>query len=64
MQVLAGERGILSGLRRGATWIEISTNSEAELKRFAAVAKISLARIWDSRAATAASLACHSISRR
>lgn len=38
MKVLAGERGILAGLKRGGTWIEMSTNSEAELKRLSAVA--------------------------
>ncbi len=38
MKVLSGERGVLKGLRKGATWIEMSTNGEADLKRLAAVA--------------------------
>ena len=38
MQVLAGPRGILAGLKRGATWIEMSTNDQAEVQRMAALA--------------------------
>ncbi len=36
--VLAGERGILSGLRAGGSWIEMSTNGEAEVLAMAALA--------------------------
>jgi 3-hydroxyisobutyrate dehydrogenase len=37
-KVLAGPRGILAGLRPGGTWIEMSTNGEAEVTRLAALA--------------------------
>ena len=36
--VLAGPRGILAGLRPGGTWIEMSTNGEAEVLAMAALA--------------------------
>lgn len=35
--VLAGPRGILAGLARGGTWIEMSTNGEAEVLHLAAL---------------------------
>jgi 3-hydroxyisobutyrate dehydrogenase len=35
--VLAGPNGILEGLRPGGTWIEMSTNGEAEVLRMAAL---------------------------
>jgi 3-hydroxyisobutyrate dehydrogenase len=38
VKVLAGDRGILSGLKRGGTWIEMSTNDTAEVKKMAALA--------------------------
>lgn len=47
MQVLAGERGVLKGLKKGATWIEMSTNSEADLNRLAAVAHASGAEVLE-----------------
>jgi 3-hydroxyisobutyrate dehydrogenase len=34
-QVVAGEQGILSGLKSGGTWIEMSTNDAAEIKALA-----------------------------
>ena len=37
--VLAGPRGILTGLKRGGTWIEMSTNDEAEVEKLAALAQ-------------------------
>jgi 3-hydroxyisobutyrate dehydrogenase len=36
--VVAGENGILEGLRPGRTWIDMSTNDPHELKRLAALA--------------------------
>jgi 3-hydroxyisobutyrate dehydrogenase len=36
--VVAGEDGLLSGLARGGTWIEMSTNDRAEVLRLAALA--------------------------
>lgn len=38
LHVLSGPRGILSGLRAGGAWIEMSTNGEAEVLRMAALA--------------------------
>lgn len=38
MQVLAGPRGVLSGLKPGAAWIEMSTNDQAEIEKMAALA--------------------------
>ena len=35
-QALEGERGVIAGVRRGATWIEMSTTEIAQLKRLAA----------------------------
>ena len=37
--VLAGERGILSGLKPGGTWIEMSTNDATEVEKLAALAR-------------------------
>ena len=37
--VLAGPRGILAGLRRGGTWIEMSTNGQAEVEALAGLAQ-------------------------
>jgi 3-hydroxyisobutyrate dehydrogenase len=37
--VLAGPRGILAGLKRGGTWIEMSTNGEAEALRLGKLAE-------------------------
>ena len=37
-RVLAGPRGILAGLKSGGTWIEMSTNSSAEIEEMAALA--------------------------
>ena len=39
MKVLAGPRGVLSGLKPGGTWIEMSTNDQAEIEKMAALAK-------------------------
>ncbi len=39
MQVLAGERGILAGLRPGGAWIEMSTNDQAHIEAMAALAQ-------------------------
>jgi 3-hydroxyisobutyrate dehydrogenase len=39
MKVLSGPRGVLSGLKPGATWIEMSTNDQAEIEKMAALAK-------------------------
>ncbi len=39
MKVLAGEGGILSGLKPGGTWIEMSTNDSAEVEKMAALAR-------------------------
>ncbi len=39
MAVLTGERGLLSGLWPGATWIEMGTNDRADVARLAAVAR-------------------------
>ena len=36
--VLAGERGVLAGLKSGGTWIEMSTNDKDEIERIAAIA--------------------------
>jgi len=36
--VLTGEQGVLSGLKSGGTWIEMSTNDKAEIERIAALA--------------------------
>lgn len=36
--VVAGEAGVLAGLRRGATWIEMSTTDAHEVQRLAAIA--------------------------
>jgi 3-hydroxyisobutyrate dehydrogenase len=36
--VMEGERGVLSGLRSGSTWIDMSTTSEKEIKRLGALA--------------------------
>ena len=38
LRVLAGERGILAGLRRGGTWIEMSTLDTNEVEKMAAMA--------------------------
>ena len=38
-RVLSGPRGILAGLKTGATWIEMSTNGEEEVKKLAALAE-------------------------
>jgi 3-hydroxyisobutyrate dehydrogenase len=38
-RVLAGPRGILAGLKPGGTWIEMSTNGEAEALRLAKLAE-------------------------
>jgi 3-hydroxyisobutyrate dehydrogenase len=38
MRVLAGPRGILSGLAPGGSWIEMSTNGKEEILRLAALA--------------------------
>ena len=37
MKVLAGPRGVLSGLRPGCTWIEMSTNDQADIEKMAAL---------------------------
>ncbi len=37
--VLAGPRGILAGLKPGGTWIEMSTNDQAEVAKLAALAQ-------------------------
>ena len=37
--VLTGPEGVLQGLRRGGTWIEMSTTDEREIKRVAALAR-------------------------
>jgi len=37
-EVVTGEHGILAGLARGGTWIDMSTNDSHELRRLAAVA--------------------------
>lgn len=37
-RVLAGQRGILAGLKTGGTWIEMSTNSSSEIEEMAALA--------------------------
>jgi 3-hydroxyisobutyrate dehydrogenase len=39
MKVLAGPRGVLSGLKPGSTWIEMSTNDQAEIEKMAALAR-------------------------
>jgi 3-hydroxyisobutyrate dehydrogenase len=39
LKVLAGPRGVLSGLRPGCTWIEMSTNDQAEIEKMAALAR-------------------------
>ena len=39
-RVVAGEAGILAGLRRGGTWIDCSTNDLHELKRLAGLAAV------------------------
>ena len=39
MRVLAGERGILAGLMRGGTWIEMSTLDSNEVAKMAALAR-------------------------
>ncbi len=36
--VMEGEQGVLSGLRAGGTWIEMSTNDTEQIKRLAALA--------------------------
>jgi 3-hydroxyisobutyrate dehydrogenase len=36
--VVAGENGVLEGLRAGGTWIEMSTNDQQEIERLAALA--------------------------
>ncbi len=38
LKVLTGERGILAGLAPGGTWIEMSTNNQAEVEKMAALA--------------------------
>ena len=38
-KVLAGERGILAGLKPGGTWIEMSTLDAAEVEKLAALAR-------------------------
>lgn len=38
LKVLSGPRGVLSGLRPGGAWIEMSTNGEAEVLSMAALA--------------------------
>jgi len=38
MKVLAGPRGILAGLKKGSTWIEMSTNDSEEIVKMAALA--------------------------
>jgi 3-hydroxyisobutyrate dehydrogenase len=37
--VMTGEDGVLAGLRAGGTWVEMSTNDAAEVKRLAALAE-------------------------
>lgn len=39
MKVLAGPRGVLAGLRPGCTWIEMSTNDQAEIEKMATLAR-------------------------
>jgi len=39
LKVLTGERGILSGLRQGGAWIEMSTNDAVEVEKMAALAR-------------------------
>ena len=39
LKVLAGERGVLSGLKPGGTWIEMSTNDSAEVEKLSALAR-------------------------
>jgi len=39
LKALAGERGILAGLRPGGAWIEMSTNDSAEVEKMAALAR-------------------------
>ena len=39
LEVLAGERGILSGLKPGGTWIEMSTNGADEVDKMAGLAR-------------------------
>lgn len=39
MKVLSGPRGILAGLKRGGTWIEMSTNDQIEIGKMAELAK-------------------------
>jgi 3-hydroxyisobutyrate dehydrogenase len=39
MKVLSGPRGVLSGLKPGGTWIEMSTNDQTEIEKMAALAK-------------------------
>jgi 3-hydroxyisobutyrate dehydrogenase len=39
LQVLTGERGILSGARSGGAWIEMSTNDAANIEKLAALAQ-------------------------
>jgi len=38
-KVLAGERGILAGLKRGGAWIEMSTNGSSEVEKLSALAQ-------------------------
>jgi len=38
MKVLAGPRGILAGLKKGSTWIEMSTNDSEDIVKMAALA--------------------------
>ena len=37
-RVLAGENGVLAGLKSGATWIEMSTNDQDTIERLAKIA--------------------------
>jgi 3-hydroxyisobutyrate dehydrogenase len=39
MKVLNGPRGVLSGLKPGSTWIEMSTNDQTEIEKMAALVK-------------------------
>ena len=47
-RVLAGERGVLAGLKRGGTWIEMSTNDSAEGEALAALAAATGVRMLEA----------------
>ena len=38
-RVLSGPRGIIAGLKKGGTWVEMSTNGEEEVLKLAAIAE-------------------------